>query len=123
MNKSPEIQWFEMNPDLSIGKVKDHYKAGIISVKISIHDKTAGGEINFSEIAAWKTVPRPKRIGVKKVRAYVYQCRDIPASDADGQSDPFIQIWDTTEIEKKTKVIEDNNNPLFYETLEMTIEA
>ncbi len=25
MNKSPEIQWFEMNPDLSIGKVKEHY--------------------------------------------------------------------------------------------------
>lgn len=90
MNKSPEIQWFEMNPDLAIGKVKDHYKAGIISVKISIHDKTAGGEINFSEIPAWKTVPRPKRIGVKKVRAYVYQCRDIPAADSDGQSDPFI---------------------------------
>ena len=45
------------------------------------------------------------------------------AADADGQSDPFIKIWDTTEFEKKTKVIEDNNNPLFYETLEMTIEA
>lgn len=73
-----------MNPDLSIGKVKDHYKAGIISVKLSIHNKTDNGPINFSEIAAWKNVPNAKRIGVKTVRAYIYQCRDIPAADADG---------------------------------------
>ena len=50
MNKSPEIQWLEMNPDLSIGKVKDHYKAGIVSIKLSIHNKKKGGDINFSEI-------------------------------------------------------------------------
>jgi hypothetical protein len=73
-----------MNPDLSIGKVKDHYKAGIVSIKLSIHNKKKGGDINFSEIEAWKKVPKPKRIGVKKVRAYVYQCRDVPAADADG---------------------------------------
>lgn len=38
-------------------------------------------------------------------------------------SDPFIKVWDTTNKEKKTIVIEDNNNPLFYETLELTMEA
>lgn len=68
-------------------------------------------------------MPYSKRIGVKTVRAYIYQCRDIPAADEDGQSDPFIKIWDSTQEEKKTKVIEDNTNPLFYETLELKFEA
>jgi Ca2+-dependent lipid-binding protein len=62
-------------------------------------------------------------MGVKKVRAYIFQCRDIPAADSDGQSDPFIKLWDTTAEEKRTRVIEDNNNPLFYETLELTMET
>ncbi len=47
----------------------------------------------------------------------------MPAADSDGQSDPFIKIWDMTTDEKKTKVIEDNNNPLFFETLELIIDA
>ncbi len=123
MNQSPEIQWFEMNPDLSIGKIKDHYKAGIISVKLSIHNKSEKGPFNFSDVPAWKAVPNAKRIGVKTVRAYIYQCRDLPAADEDGQSDPFIKVWDSTPDEKKTIVIEDNNNPLFYQTLELKVEA
>jgi Ca2+-dependent lipid-binding protein len=47
----------------------------------------------------------------------------LPAADEDGQSDPFVKIWDTSKEEKKTRVIEDNNNPLFYETLELKMEA
>lgn len=57
------------------------------------------------------------------MRAYIFQCRDIPAADSDGQSDPFIKLWDTTAVEKKTRTIDDNNNPLFYETLELIMET
>jgi hypothetical protein len=122
MNPNPEIKWLQLTPDLSIGKIKDSYKAGIISLKISIHDKTKDGPINFKDHPTWAVEPK-KRMGVKTVRAYIFQCRDLPAADSDGQSDPFIKIWDTTKEEKKTKVIEDNNNPLFYETLELRVEA
>lgn len=37
-----------MTPDLSIGKVKDHHKAGLVSFKLSIHDKTKYGPIDFA---------------------------------------------------------------------------
>jgi hypothetical protein len=37
-NPNPEIQWVEMEPDLAIGDVKEHYKAGIVGFKMSIHD-------------------------------------------------------------------------------------
>jgi hypothetical protein len=32
-------------------------------------------------------------------------------------------VWDTSKDEKKTKVVEDNLNPLFYETLEIILEG
>ncbi len=71
---------------------------------------------------AWnKVVPkRPKNF---KVRAFIFQCRDLPAADSDGQSDPYIQLWDTGKKVQQTKYIEDNVNPLFYETLELVYEA
>jgi hypothetical protein len=112
-----------MIPDLALGKVKEAHKAGVISVKLSIHDKTKDGEIDFKRHKSWATETKKNRIGVKIVRANVFQCRDLPAADDNGQSDPFIKIWDCTNKEKKTKVIDDNNNPLFYEKLDLTMEG
>lgn len=58
-----------------------------------------------------------------KVRAYVFQCRDLPAADEDGQSDPYVKIWDIQHKQVKTKTIYDNITPLFYECVEMQYEA
>jgi Ca2+-dependent lipid-binding protein len=58
-----------------------------------------------------------------KVRAYIYQCKDLPAADEDGSSDPYIQVWDFSEKKKKTQVVQDNNNPLFYECIELDLEV
>ena len=46
-----------------------------------------------------------------KIRAYVYQARDLPAADADGTSDPYLRLWDMTEEDRRTEVIEDTTNP------------
>jgi len=58
-----------------------------------------------------------------KVRAFIFQCRDLPAADSDGTSDPYICVWDTGKKTQQTKYIEDNVNPLFYETIELVYEA
>lgn len=60
-----------MIPDLAIGKVTEAHKAGLISIKLSIHDKTANGPISFDKFDAWKKPPA-KRLNVKKVRAFIY---------------------------------------------------
>lgn len=111
-----------MTNDLSIGKVTESHKAGMLSIKLSIHDKSKDGPINFSDFPAWKKPP-PKRLSAKKVRLYLFQCRDLPAADADGQSDPFIKVWDTSKEEKQTQIIYDNLNPMFYECLELSYEV
>jgi len=58
-----------------------------------------------------------------KVRAYIYQCRDLPAADSNGTSDPYVKVWDMNKMPKKTSFIDDNNNPVFYETLELEFEV
>lgn len=57
------------------------------------------------------------------MRAYIYQCRDLPAADDNGASDSYVVVWDKSGKVKRTKTIEDNMNPLFYETLELEYEV
>mmetsp|Transcript_73146 Transcript_73146/g.101428 ORF Transcript_73146/g.101428 Transcript_73146/m.101428 type:complete len:105 (-) Transcript_73146:136-450(-) len=60
----------------------------------------------------------PKRLECWTIRAYIFQCRDIPAADDDGSSDAYIKIWNPEGEELKTKVIEDNLNPIYMEAIE-----
>jgi hypothetical protein len=71
MDPNPQWKWVQMIPDLSVGKVKDTYKAGVISFRLSIHDKRQGGPIQYKDFKAWSKDP-PKRMGVRKVRAYIF---------------------------------------------------
>lgn len=119
---NPEYKWVSFSPDMCVGKVKDANKAGMISFKLAIHDASEQ-EINFREQKSWKKMP-PKRLEPVKIRAYIYQCRDLPAADSSGTSDPFVSIWDMSEGKsKRTLTIEDNNNPLYYEVLELDYEV
>lgn len=94
----------------------------MISFKMSIASAEQG-QVNFKKHKAWKKNP-PKRAHPVIIRAYIYQCKDIPAADSNGTSDPFIKVWDMSKGKtKKTQVIEDNNNPLFYECIEMEYEV
>mmetsp|Transcript_30293 Transcript_30293/g.46311 ORF Transcript_30293/g.46311 Transcript_30293/m.46311 type:complete len:158 (+) Transcript_30293:1372-1845(+) len=122
LDPNPQYKWVPFLPDQCVGSVKEAHKAGMFSFKLSLHDISRNGPITFKEFPAWsKKVP--KRSNPVKIRAYVYQCRDLPAADAEGTSDPFIEVWDTVPKKKKTQVVEDNNNPLFYEVLELDYEV
>lgn len=64
----------------------------------------------------------PRRPGNFKARAYIYQCRDLPAADSNGTSDPYITITDS-DIPQRTITIDDNLNPIFYQALDLIYEA
>lgn len=83
MDPDPKMRWYELTPDLAIGKVKEPQKAGLVSFKLSVHDKTLNGPLDFTQYKAWRKPP-PKRPANYKIRAFLYQCRDLPAADADG---------------------------------------
>jgi len=119
--KKCDFKWVQMIPDRSVKKVKEFHKAGILSFKLAIHDLRLG-DVNFLKHPSWARKV-PKRSNPVKIRCYIYQCRDLPAADAEGTSDPYIEIWDTGSKPKKTEVVEDNNNPLFYEVIELDYEV
>lgn len=61
-------------------------------------------------------------MGAWKIRCFLFQCRDIPAADEDGSSDPFIRIVSTEEKPVETKVIDDNLNPIFMVTKDISYD-
>ena len=87
-------------------------------MKFSINAKDINGEVDFKQYDAWKKKP-PRRLGSKKIRCFIFQCRDIPSADEDGSSDSYISVWNPEGEQYKTKMIEDNLNPIYFDTIEM----
>ena len=40
IDPNPKFRWVELLPDLAVGKCKTPHKAGLVSFKLSVHDKT-----------------------------------------------------------------------------------
>ena len=114
----PKYRWLNLKNDKALGKVKDDHEAGMIQMKFSINDKAKNGPCDFKTYDAWKKPP-PRRLGSKKIRCFIFQCRDIPAADSDGASDSYISVWNPEGETYKTRMIEDSLNPIYFETIEM----
>ena len=67
---------------------------------------------------AWSKKPE-KRSTARKVRIFLFQCADIPSADEDGVSDCFISVWNPDAHERRTIVVEDTLNPIYYETIDI----
>ena len=114
----PKYQWLILKNDRAIGKVDEDHEAGMIQIKFSINSKHENGPIDFKQYTAWKKPP-PRRLGSKKIRCFIFQCRDIPSADADGASDSYISVWNPEGEKYRTRMIEDSLNPIYFETIEM----
>ena len=63
--------WLELEPDLAIGEVKEHYRGGLVGIKLSVHDIEQDGPVNWNKYPQWtkKIVKRPPNM---KVRVYCW---------------------------------------------------
>ena len=125
MAPNAKWRWIQLKPDASYGIVEEDYKAGMISIKISAARVTTNAgpprEIDFTKELAWRKPP-PQRVQAYQVRIFVFQCKNLPAADSDGSSDPFISVFNTSGDNVCTPVIEDNINPIFMEPLEIDLD-
>ena len=123
------MEWYQFLPDKCVNKASQPFQVGQFSMKLTIHDVTRNDPIEFEKdkkrCSGWcKSVP--KRSNPIKIRAYIYQCRDLPPADDNGVSDPYVEVWDTTatkDRKKRTMIVEDNLNPLFYKTVDLAYEV
>ena len=117
------MKWANLLPDAAVKKVKQAHQAGIFSYRMVIQKVENEEEvIDFKDFDCWAKRP-PRIIHSFKIRAYIYQARDLPASDAEGTSYPFIEIWDCGDKKKKTRCVEDTLNPQYYEAVELLYEV
>jgi C2 domain len=112
--------------DLAIGKVTEQWKAGMVELRLSINDVRINGSIDYAATQSnWKK-PLPKRYKDSIVRAYIYQCKDLPSVDDDGLADPFVELWspdnDPSGKKQRTPTVEDNCNPMYFKTLDSLIK-
>lgn len=63
----------------------------------------------------------PKYVN-RTVRCFVFQCRNLPAADSDGNSDPFITVQGF-KSKARTATFNDNLNPIFMEHLDFEIQV
>lgn len=45
--------WVPLINDKSVGKITESYKAGMISFRLTIHDQTRRGDVDWSYVPAW----------------------------------------------------------------------
>lgn len=115
-----------MIPDPVANVIKTPDRAGVLGFRVSIVRADSG--IDLKKELPWKKKIK-KRPDSSKVRCYVFQCKDLPAADDDGAADPMVLAYSSieakNEVEKeaKTIVMEKNCDPMFYEILELTIDA
>ena len=123
-NLNPDLKWIDLKEEPVANLISSPEKAGILSFRCSIQNQIES-TCNLIKEPQWaKKIPRRPKLC--NVRAFIYQCKELPAADEDGTSDPMIQIWDTAdkpEHIKRTKCVEDTCDPMFYECIELNIEG
>jgi Ca2+-dependent lipid-binding protein len=77
---------------LQLEKITKPDKSGMISIKLTIHDKTEQGDVDFDYVPAW-SMDLPERANRYTGRAFIYQCKGLPSADKDGTSDPYVEVW------------------------------
>jgi hypothetical protein len=70
-NPNPKLKWIELEPDLAIGEVKEHYRASIIGLKIAVHDITKNGPIDWLNYPTWNEKIN-RRPAIIKVRVFCW---------------------------------------------------
>lgn len=67
INPNPEMKWIELMPDFAVGEVKEHYKAGIVGIRLSIHDVSKNGQIDWQDYPQWakKISKRPPNVKIR----------------------------------------------------------
>jgi len=135
MDPDPQYRWHPLTANQALGLVEEAHEAGMIQFKLSLDmitlpdlvdgqlqhgdpEKPGEWKQSLKQYPAWRERP-PVRLNSHKVRCYIYQCKDLPSADSDGSADPYISVYNPNGAGLRTRTIEDNLNPIFYDVVEV----
>lgn len=75
----------------------------MIELRLSINDVRVNGSIDYSKNMSNWSKKQEKRYKDVYMRAYIYQCKDLPSLDDDGLSDPYVALWSPDDEPEKKK--------------------
>ena len=110
--------WVSLVPDKSLGLISNDWDGGFIQLRIYTGKYTGKESDKDGNWHIPPLAPVQKRKNESSLYFNLYQCRDLPAADSDGQSDPYIEIYFNGK-EVHSNVIENTLNPMWYQVLQI----
>ena len=115
-----EEKWIRLKPDKAMGAVKNDWEGGF--VKIRVYTGRYDDELDLNR-GNWNTEPNPSGKNKKILLCHLFQCRNLPAADSTGTSDPYAVFYcagaqASTAKDAKLGTL----NPIWYETLALEVE-
>jgi len=123
LRKQPVLKWYPLTNNQAVGKIKNHYDSGMVQFKLQIKKIDPKEQFRWIDQDPWKVVPKPMQEKKIKIRCFIYQAKDLPSADSDGGCDPYARIFNPMGTDQRTRVIQQNLNPLFYDTKELVFEC
>ena len=114
-----EPKWISLTPDKAISEVTNEWEGGYIRLRLYIGRYSESVD---DKKGKWHIPPgAPKKIKKARLLFNLFQCRDLPAADSDGQSDPYVEVYcNGTTV--SSRVIDNTLNPMWYTVIPITIE-
>jgi hypothetical protein len=95
---------------------------GISDSEITLKDGSVVNSEDTNSSEGWNVEPARPPGQKKYVVANLYQCKNLPAADSDGNSDPYVQIYcGNTMVETGHVERENTLNPVWYRTLVLRV--
>ena len=89
---SPSLKWIQLLPEPVENKIESPEKAGVLGFRATL--VRADSDIDLKK--TWKKKPKRRPVS-HKIRAFVFQARDLPAADEDGMADPMVLAYSSIE--------------------------
>ncbi len=89
-----------MQPEPIADKVESPELAGVVGFRLSIVPADSGIDLKSQPKWSGRLARRPESA---KIRCYLFQCRDLPAADEDGASDPLVVVYNTVDEDSDKK--------------------
>jgi len=87
-SKVDQVTSSDSEDDFMLGKGRERNEGGV-------DDGVGDHENPWADMFEWYDKGRGrKRMRSEKIRIHIFQCRDVPSADDDGNSDPFVVVQD-----------------------------
>jgi hypothetical protein len=115
-----EFKWHTMQEDKALNKLPDKMFPGCLLIRLGL----GTAEVAAETADEWSRMTSPESLSVKVpyiVRVNIFQCRSLPAADADGMIDPYLKVNVLGSVQA-TRKKQNTKDPMFYQTFDFKCE-